>query len=387
MKHLLLTTIAAVVLVGWMDIGQGSQSIAPKVEIEKKQLEKHFNERPESKPPEVGPFSLVIIPDTQIYAYNKPAWRKSSRAEVFVQMTRWIAANSKRQNIKFALHMGDIVTTYDNEKEWAVADKAMSVLDNVVPYCFTVGNHDLAMEGSNVRNSTFFNKTFPYKRYIDQPWYGGRLKNDGFLPKDNYDNSYHFFTGGGQKYIIVSIEVGPTDKMLDWADSIISEHPEHRAIVITHSYLDGHDVRDADANTVLESVSHYAAAIDVTARWWQKQGAGGQWIRGKSFDTFCPIGALADASTVTDPQALRIITRLNGHIVQDAPTSDMIFPVATLLAEVSRGTTLLQGTVILTGTPGGVGSKQSPPVWLKNGDVVQVEIQGVGTVRNEVRTG
>ena len=76
MKHLLLTTIAAVVLVGWMDIGQGSQSIAPKVEIEKKQLEKHFNERPESKPPEVSPFSLVIIPDTQIYAYNKPVWRK-----------------------------------------------------------------------------------------------------------------------------------------------------------------------------------------------------------------------------------------------------------------------------------------------------------------------
>ena len=245
MKHLLLTTIAAAVLVGWIDIEQGSQSSVSTGEIEKKKLEKHFNERPESKAPEASPFSLVIIPDTQIYSYNKPAWRKSSRAEVFIQMTGWIAANFRRHNIRFALHMGDIVTTYDNPEEWSIADKAMSVLDNIVPYCFTVGNHDLAMEGSHVRDSTFFNKTFPYKRYIDQPWYGGRLENDGFPPKDNYDNSYHFFTGGGQKYIIVSIEVGPTDKMLDWADSIISEHPEHRAIVITHSYLDGHDVRDA----------------------------------------------------------------------------------------------------------------------------------------------
>ena len=243
MKHLLLTTIAAVVLVG-VDIGHGAQSSVSKGETEKKQLEKHFTERPENKPSEASSFSLVIIPDTQIYSYNKPAWRKSSRAEVFIQMTRWIAANSKRHNIKFALHMGDIVTTYDNQEEWVVADKAMSVLDNVVPYCFTVGNHDLAMEGSNVRDSTFFNKTFPYKRYIGQPWYGGRLENDGFLPKDNYDNSYHFFNGGGQKYIIVSIEVGPTNKMLEWADSIISKHPDHRAIVITHSYLDGHDVRD-----------------------------------------------------------------------------------------------------------------------------------------------
>ena len=244
MKHLLLTTIAAVFLVEWVGIGQGSKSSVSKRNTEIQQSNKFFNKRPESKAPKARPFSLVIIPDTQIYSYNKPVWRKSSSAEVFIQMTRWIAANSRLQNIKFALHMGDIVTTYDNPEEWSIADKAMSVLDNIVPYCFTVGNHDLAVEGLNVRDSTFFNKTFPYKRYIDQPWYGGRLENDGFPPKDNYDNSYHFFTGGGQKFIIVSIEVGPTDKMLEWADGIISKHPNHRVIVITHSYLDGHDVRD-----------------------------------------------------------------------------------------------------------------------------------------------
>ena len=239
MKHLLLTTIVAVVLVG-MDIVYGEQSSVSKGETEKKRSQK----KSERNLAEFSSFSLAIIPDTQIYSYNKPSWRKSSRAEVFIQMAKWIADNSKRHNIKFALHMGDIVTTYDNQEEWATADKAMSLLDNIVPYCFTVGNHDLAMDGPNIRDSTFFNKTFPYKRYINQPWYGGRLENDGFLPKDNYDNSYHFFNGGGQKYIIVSIEVGPTDRMLEWADSIISNHPDHRAIIITHSYLDGHDIRD-----------------------------------------------------------------------------------------------------------------------------------------------
>ena len=191
-----------------------------------------------------GPFTLVIIPDTQIYAYNDPTWRRSSRAEVFLQMTRWIATNAHSHNIRFALHMGDIVTTHDRASEWAVANRAMSQLDGVVPYCFTVGNHDLAMVGDNVRDSTFFNKTFSYRRYESQPWYGGRLADDGFLPKNNYDNSYHFFTGAGHKFLIVSLEVGPTDRMLAWADEVIGNHPEHRVIVITHSYMDGHDVRD-----------------------------------------------------------------------------------------------------------------------------------------------
>ena len=116
MKHLLRTIILAAVLVGWVDIEQGSLSSVSKGETEGKQLEKNFNERPESNLSEESPFSLVVIPDTQIYAYNKPVWRKSSRAEVFIQMTRWIATNSKRHNIKFALHMGDIVQRMTTKK-------------------------------------------------------------------------------------------------------------------------------------------------------------------------------------------------------------------------------------------------------------------------------
>jgi len=93
------------------------------------------------------------------------------------------------------------------------------------------------------------------------------------------------------------------------------------------------------------------------------------------------------AAGVPDPQALRIVTRLNGNVMQDAPTSLMIHSVARIIAELSRGTTLLEGTVILTGTPAGVGTARKPPVYLGQGDLVEVEIAGVGSVRNPVRHG
>ena len=147
----------------------------------------------------------------------------------------------------------------------------------------------------------------------------------------------------------------------------------------------GRDCRDVPEDRALAFVGGYAAANDVSARWWQREGGGGQFCRGKGFDTFCPIGPVAPAAQVPDPQALRVVTRLNGQVMQDAPTSLMIHPVARIVAELSRGTTLLAGTVILTGTPAGVGFGRSPKVFLKDGDVVEVEIAGVGRVRNPVR--
>jgi 2-keto-4-pentenoate hydratase/2-oxohepta-3-ene-1,7-dioic acid hydratase in catechol pathway len=145
------------------------------------------------------------------------------------------------------------------------------------------------------------------------------------------------------------------------------------------------DCRDVPEDRAFACVAGYAAANDVSARWWQREGSGGQFCRGKSFDTFCPIGPMAPASQVPDPQALRVVTRLNGTVMQDAPTSQMLHPVSRIIADLSRGMTLAAGTVILTGTPAGVGFGRSPKVFLRDGDVVEVEIAGVGRVRNPVR--
>ena len=144
------------------------------------------------------------------------------------------------------------------------------------------------------------------------------------------------------------------------------------------------DCRDVAVSDALDFVRGYACANDVSARWWQKDGSGGQFCRGKSFDTFCPLGPIVPASEIPDPQALAIRTRVNGMVMQASNTALMLFPVAVLVAELSRGMTLLAGTVILTGTPAGVGAARRPPVFLKDGDVVEVEIDGIGTLRNPV---
>lgn len=148
----------------------------------------------------------------------------------------------------------------------------------------------------------------------------------------------------------------------------------------------GRAARDVPVDMALSHVLAYCCANDVSARWWQKEGSGGQFCRGKSFDTFCPLGPrVVPVAEVKDPQVLRVRCRVNGQTMQDDTTANMIFPVARLISDLSQGTTLLPGTVILTGTPGGVGMARKPPVWLKNGDSVEVEIDGVGVLRNRVR--
>lgn len=151
---------------------------------------------------------------------------------------------------------------------------------------------------------------------------------------------------------------------------------------------DGRICRDVSHAEALQFVLGYCCANDVSARWWQKEGSGGQFCRGKSFDTFCPLGPrIVPASKVANPQSLRVRCRVNGEVMQDSNTSEMIFPVASLIADLSQGTTLPPGTVILTGTPSGVGMARKPPVWLKAGDRVEVEIDGLGVLTNQVRAG
>ncbi len=137
--------------------------------------------------------------------------------------------------------------------------------------------------------------------------------------------------------------------------------------------------------SALEYVLGYTCANDVSARRWQKHGGGGQWGRGKGFDTFCPLGpVLVSGYEIPDPQDLRISCTLNGELMQDGHTGDMIFSVATLISELSRDRTLSPGTVILTGTPPGVGVARKPPLFLSKGDVVTVEIEKIGQLTNPV---
>ncbi len=148
----------------------------------------------------------------------------------------------------------------------------------------------------------------------------------------------------------------------------------------------GRTARNVDVADALSHVFGYTCANDVSARRWQKHAGGGQWIRGKSFDTFCPLGpVLVTADEIGDPQQLPIRSTLNGDVMQSSNTGDMIFGVAELIAFISRDTTLLPGTVILTGTPEGVGFARTPPVFLAAGDTIDVTIDGIGTLSNPVR--
>ena len=150
--------------------------------------------------------------------------------------------------------------------------------------------------------------------------------------------------------------------------------------------LIGRSARDVSEGEALEHVLGYCCANDVSARWWQKQGSGGQFCRGKSFDTFCPVGpSLVPAGEIPDPQSLGIRCMVNGEVRQESETGQMSIPVGGLIAELSVGTTLLPGTLILTGTPAGVGMARTPPAFLQDGDEVQVWIERIGTLCNRVR--
>jgi 5-carboxymethyl-2-hydroxymuconate isomerase len=146
----------------------------------------------------------------------------------------------------------------------------------------------------------------------------------------------------------------------------------------------GSQARNVPAERALDHVFGYTVANDVSAR--DLQFADGQWVRAKSLDTFCPLGpAVVSVDEIPDPQALALRTRVNGDLVQDSSTSEMIFGVAELIAFCSRSFTLRPGDVLLTGTPWGCGAFMDPPRFLAPGDTVETEVEGVGTLANPVR--
>ncbi len=171
---------------------------------------------------------------------------------------------------------------------------------------------------------------------------------------------------------------GPGDPIVLPPESSHIDAEAELAVVIG---AEGRRVSEADA---LDLVAGYSIANDVTARDLQKSD--GQWLRAKGFDTFCPLlPGVVPVSELGDGSGLRIVQRLNGEALQDSSTSELIFGVARLVAHASSIFTLLPGDLILTGTPAGVGVHRNPPVALADGDVVEIEIEGIGTLSNPVR--
>jgi 2-keto-4-pentenoate hydratase/2-oxohepta-3-ene-1,7-dioic acid hydratase in catechol pathway len=147
----------------------------------------------------------------------------------------------------------------------------------------------------------------------------------------------------------------------------------------------GRRCKNATRANALDFVLGYTCANDVSARDWQRSWGGSQWSQGKSFDTFCPLGpVLVTRDEIPNPNTLRLRTILNGQVMQDWNTNDMIFDVPTLIEFLSGSKTLLPSTVILTGTPHGVGLARTPPVFMKPGDTVSIEIEKIGTLTNPV---
>jgi 2-keto-4-pentenoate hydratase/2-oxohepta-3-ene-1,7-dioic acid hydratase in catechol pathway len=165
--------------------------------------------------------------------------------------------------------------------------------------------------------------------------------------------------------------------VIDRAVTVRADWEVELAVVV------GRTMQRVAVDDALDHVLGYTVANDVSAR--DVQFGDGQWVRGKSLDTFCPLGpVLVAAREIRDPQALGLRTRVNGETVQDSTTAEMVFGVAELLSFCSRSFTLEPGDVVLTGTPWGCGEFMDPVRSLQHGDVVEVEVDGIGTLRNPV---
>jgi 2-keto-4-pentenoate hydratase/2-oxohepta-3-ene-1,7-dioic acid hydratase in catechol pathway len=148
----------------------------------------------------------------------------------------------------------------------------------------------------------------------------------------------------------------------------------------------GARARDVSAENALEAVAGYICVNDVSAR--DLQFGDGQWTRGKSPDTFCPVGPrLVPRDEVADPQQLAIRAILNGEVMQESSTSNMVFGVADVIAYITQAITLEPGDLIATGTPAGVGVFRKPPVFMQPGDEITIEIEGLGSLTNPVTAG
>jgi hypothetical protein len=174
-----------------------------------------------SPTPSATPFTIGVMPDTQAYARFYP--------DIFPIQTNWLKNNKDALNIAYVLHEGDLVDQAMDTNQWLVAKNAMNILDGFIPYTVAMGNHDFPV--TNLRSSINFNTYFPVSAYENLPTFGGVFEYN------KHDNSYYFFSAGGMDFMVVSLEFGPRDAVLAWANQLIADHPNHKVIILTHDYL------------------------------------------------------------------------------------------------------------------------------------------------------
>lgn len=185
--------------------------------------------------------TLVLLPDTQMYSERYP--------DIFHAQTAWIAKNA--DSISFVLHQGDI-TNHNTAEQWNVAASAMQRMDGRVPYAFCIGNHDIGTNGSaDIRNTDLFNEWFPYSQYQDKPGFGGAMESG------KMDNTWSVFHAAGLDWLVLSLEFGPRNRVLDWAGKVIEAHPEHQVIINTHAYMYSDDTRMSAAREHHWLPQHY----------------------------------------------------------------------------------------------------------------------------------
>ncbi len=203
--------------------------------------------RPVQVPPFVpGSWTLAVLPDTQFYSESYP--------QLFADQTRWIAANKDRYDIRYVLHVGDLVNG-DVPAQWTNAVAALARLDGVVPYALATGNHDYS--DFYPARTTCINAYFPPSKFQAWPTFGG-VKDAGRI-----ENSYHLFSAGGIDWLVLSLEFGPRNSTVAWANSILDQYPERRAILLTHVYLYDDDTRyDWGAKGAGQNWNPHAYAID-----------------------------------------------------------------------------------------------------------------------------
>lgn len=177
----------------------------------------------------------------------------------------------------------------------------------------------------------------------------------------------------------------PTTAVIGAGDTIVlpDSAPNEVDFEAELAVIIGRECRRASERNALDYVFGYTCANDVSARDCQKK-LDKQWTRAKGFDTFCPLGPVVVTRDEFDCGNARIRSILNGTVMQDATTADLIFNVPFLISYLSHQFTLLPGTAILTGTPAGVGFTRTPPVYLRSGDLIAIEIEGIGTLTNSV---